>query len=101
MKIELNTILGILGESRKCIMQNTNMNEHCTYTLEQIDVAKEQVKNLSLCAVGSCSREETLTNLQDIMTKFMEAKRETESEEVISIMEFFEQVSGKYNISKK
>jgi len=40
-KYNLIKVLGILGESKKCIMQNTNMNAHCEYTLSQIDKAKE------------------------------------------------------------
>ena len=55
---ELKTILGILGESGKCIIQNTNLNSHCTYTLEQIGKAKELINKLIIADVVStcCDR---------------------------------------------
>ena len=44
-------LIVILNEARKCIMQNTNMNEHCTYTIKQIEKGHELVKKLTLTDV--------------------------------------------------
>lgn len=42
----LENIIEALGDSKRCIIQNTNMNEHCIYSISQINSAIETARDL-------------------------------------------------------